>query len=488
MYDKATMFASKGGVMPKDELILVIGDGADFGLLIQEKLNEQGIRTAAAATGREALDWLGINEASLILLDLNLPDITGRELISLLEKRGESLPFIVLSGMNDVRITVEMMQLGALDFILKDSALPDLVAPIVRRGLDALATRRSLEDSQTRFRYICETIRDVFWMMDGQGERFLFVSPAFESIWGFPAGQLYENREAWHEAIVEEDRSKVLRGFAKMMSGLEKDFDEVYRIRDKLGEIRWIRDRGYANCGADRTILSFTGIATEITPYKELERQLLEIGERERLRIGEELHDNLCQRLAAIRLQFGIIHGVLDNEHHAQAAAMEGAIRELQESTILARTIARGLSPVSMEAEGLMEGLRHFTEEMQGRFGFSCGFDCPEPVEVSNATTASNIFRIAQELVNNAAKHARPRRILVGLYNSMGGLRLEVNNDGKPFYGSKRRREGMGLRFAQFRADAIGAGLEFFPGDPPDGGTRVVCVVPFEKHGGDPTS
>lgn len=479
------MFPSKGEMMSKDEVILVIGDGAGLGLLIREKLSEQGIKTALAATGREALEWLGFNDASMILLDLNLPDITGRELISLLELRGESLPFIVVSGMDDVRLTVEMMQLGALDFILKDSALPDLVAPIVRRGLDALVTRRSLEDSQTRLRHICETIRDVFWMMDMHGDRFLFVSPAFESIWGIPTERLYENPSAWNDAIVEEDRSKVLRGFAKMLSGMERDFDEVYRVRDKLGKIRWIRDRGYANYGADTTILSFTGIATEITLYKELERQLLEIGERERLRIGKELHDNLCQRLAAAGLQFGIIHGALDDENHIQAADMKGAIRELQESTNLARTIAKGLSPVSVEAEGLMEGLRHFTEEMQGRFQLSCEFDCPEPVEVSNATTASNIFRIAQELVNNAAKHASPRRILVGLYNSMGGLRLEVNNDGKPFYGPKRRREGMGLRVAQFRADAIGASLEFFPGDPPDGGTRVVCVVPFEKDGGD---
>lgn len=481
MHNKATMFPANGEVMTTDEMILIIGDDADFGLLIKEKLNEQGIKTAAAATGGEALVWLGANDASLILLDLNLPDITGRELISLLEKRGESLPFIVVSGMDDMRLTVEMMQLGALDFILKDAALPHLVAPIVMRGLDALTARRSLVDSQTKLRYICETIRDVFWMMDGHGERFLFVSPAFETIWGFPAKHIYESLDAWREAIVEEDRSKVLRGFAKMRNGMEKDFDEVYRIRDKLGKIRWIRDRGYANCGADNEILSFTGIATEITLYKELERQLLEVAERERIRIGEELHDNLCQQLAAIGLQFGIIHGVLDKENHMQAAAMEGAIGELQESTILARTIARGLSPVSLEAEGLMEGLRHFTQEMEGRFRLSCEFDCPEPVEVNNATTASSIFRIAQELVNNAAKHARPRRILVGLYNSMGGLRLEVNNDGKPFYGPKRRREGMGLRFAQFRADAIGAGLEFFPGDPPDGGTRVVCVVPFAE-------
>ena len=129
-----------------------------------------------------------------------------------------------------------------------------------------------------------------------------------------------------------------------------------------------------------------------------------------------------------------------------------------------------------------MAGLTHFTEATARRFGLSCEFDCPEPVVVSNATTASNIFRIAQGLVNNAVKHARPQRVLVGLYHAMGGLLLEVTNDGKPFCGSKRRRGGMGLHFIQFRADAIGAALEFIPGDAPDGGTRVACRVPLRNN------
>ena len=469
-------------MMDSNRKVLIVDNDEDIGNLIKKRLEIQWIDAAIVKTGGEALNWLAANDTALILLDLNLPDITGKELLSLLEKRERSIPFIVVSGISDVRLTVEMMKLGALDVLLKDSVLPELIGPIVMHGLETLDVRRKYGESQTRIRYITETIDDVFWMMNETGKRVIFVSPDFESIWGISAKELYEHSYGWHEAIIEEDRSKIIRSFEKLRKGAEREFDEVYRIRDKFGRIRWIRDRGYANYGKGKTILNFTGVATEITEQKELERQILEIAEEERMRIGQDLHDDLCQRLAAIGLKCGMIHGVLENENHIQAESMKSVIRELREASSLTRSIAKGLAPVSLEAEGLMAELMYFTEITAERFQLTCQFDCPELIEVSNATIASNIFRIAQELVNNAAKHARPSRILVGLYYEIGGLRLEVTNDGKPFYHPKRRRDGMGLHLIQFRADAIGAALEYFPGDSPDGGTRVACIVPLRKR------
>ncbi|MFN7342444.1 MAG: response regulator, partial [bacterium] len=160
-------------------------------LLIKAKLAKQGIKVTAVNSGKEALDFLKMNRISLMLLDLRLSDITGQELLSILTKRRQSVPFIVVSGTSDVRLTVKMMRLGALDFILKDSAFLDLITLVVTRGLDTLEARRSYEESETRLRYISETIRDIFLLLDSKGKRVVFVSPAFEKIWGVSAEQLY---------------------------------------------------------------------------------------------------------------------------------------------------------------------------------------------------------------------------------------------------------------------------------------------------------
>lgn len=170
-----------------------------------------------------------------------------------------------------------MMRLGALDFILKDSELLDLVVPIVVRGFETIDSRRRTEESLVRLDHISKTIKDVIWMMDADGKRAVYVSPVFESIWGFPAERLYDHREHWTDAIFEADRSKALRSFENLREGTRRDFDEVYRIRDKLGKIRWVRNRGYANYGHGGEIRNLTGVATEVTEYKALERHQLEM-------------------------------------------------------------------------------------------------------------------------------------------------------------------------------------------------------------------
>lgn len=128
--------------MDSNRKVLIVDNDEDIGNLIKRRLEIQWIDAAIVKTGGEALNWLAANDTDLILLDLNLPDITGKELLSLLEKREQSIPFIVVSGISDVRLTVEMMKLGALDVLLKDSVLPDLIGPIVMHGLETLDALR----------------------------------------------------------------------------------------------------------------------------------------------------------------------------------------------------------------------------------------------------------------------------------------------------------------------------------------------------------
>lgn len=466
-------------MIASEKHILIVDHDADAAARMAGRLAEVGLHCEIARSGREALEALGEFEPVLMVLDLGLPDITGEELLEELRRQGYKIPFIVVAEVSDTRLTVRMMKLGALDFLTKDGSIMDLVAPVIQKAIANLKVLRGYEDASRRLEQISEHIADAFWMVSPDWKKVLYVSPAFERIWGHPVESLYADINVWTESVVEDDRSKVTRSFTRLLDEREDEHEEVYRIRDSAGGVRWIRARIYAIRAEDGEILNFAGISSDITELKDLQRQAVHSSENERARIGRDIHDDLCQRLAALGMRCGILErsSVGLSEEARSLVSIIG--KEIAGATKLSRSIARGLSPVSLDAEGLMLALGQLAEDTTARFGMRCGMDCPVPVEIGDPAVATHVFRIAQELVTNAAKHARPRRILICLYEVPGGFRLEVSNDGRPFYGPRRRRQGMGLHFVQFRADAIGAAIEFCPGDAPDGGTRVLCTVPF---------
>lgn len=458
-------------------LILIVEDDAGLVSLLSRAFHKAGLRTCGVASGAEALAYLQSEEVGLMLLDLGLPDITGQELLEALREQGQQIPFIVVSGMSDIRLTVKMMKEGALDFILKDSSFLALVVPIVQRVLDGLEARRRLDESEVRFRQISETINDVFWLMGPEHSEYRYVNPAFERVWGYSERELLADAKVWSDAIVVEDRGKYQQAIRRLWSGEGKDYTVIYRIRNSKGQLRWIRDRGYARRNESGELLWFIGVASDVSAQKALEGQVLAATEDERIRIGQDIHDDLCQRLAALKLKCSLIERSVTGLGQEQRALLSEAVLDLQEATTLARSIAKGLSPVSLEAEGLMHALEELAETTGVRFGIFCRLDCPDSVAVANSTVATHLFRIAQELVNNAAKHAKPSEIGIGLHQGADGIRLEVRNDGLPFQKYEPGHGGMGLHFIQFRADSIGASLTLIPGVPPDGGTVAVCTM-----------
>lgn len=465
--------------MASDQTILLVDDDQGLTLLVKRVLVKLNYRTIICHDGASALLSLESELPDLLLLDLGLPDISGQQLLKEMEARGQQIPHIIISGTSDLRVAVELMQKGAADFLLKDTNMLTVVGPRVERVLESVSLEKDLRSAEKHLFHISKTIQDVFWMMNAKGNELLHVSPAFEKIWGYPLKSLYDDANFWNETIIEIDRSKAIRAFALIRDGEEDEADLIYRIQDKAGIERWIRDRVYATRDEQGNLLYLTGVATDITERKRLEGQVVEATEHERIRIGQDLHDDLCQRLAALKLSCGQVLEALAEEEHSHTEMMREIVKEIGEATAYSRSIAKGLSPVSLEEEGLMVALENLTEMVESRFGIPCRFDCPRPVKVAGATRASHIFRIAQELLNNAAKHANASRALLGLYPSSGGFKLELVHDGIPFSGVKPGSQGMGLHLIKFRADAIGASLEYFPGKRPDGGTRVVCSVPL---------
>jgi PAS domain S-box-containing protein len=212
----------------------------------------------------------------------------------------------------------------------------------------------------------------------------------------------------------------------------------------------------------------------DITERRRLEQEVLEILGAEQRRIGQDLHDGLCQHLAGIEFRVAVVADQLATVPEAQREITK--IGELiREGARQARMLSRGLSPVSLEAEGLMAALKELTESSGDLFGNSCRFQCTKPVAVRDNVVATHLYRIAQEAVSNAARHGRAKSIVVALDRTISGIRLSVRDDGSGFRVSPNRAGGMGLHIMRYRAELIGATLTIDVGK--GSGARVTCLL-----------
>jgi signal transduction histidine kinase len=147
----------------------------------------------------------------------------------------------------------------------------------------------------------------------------------------------------------------------------------------------------------------------------------------------------------------------------------------VQHAMTQTRELARGLSPVRLEAEGLADALRELATGTKKVFGCDCRFRSDPPVLLANHAVAVHLYRIAQEAVHNALKHGRARRIDISLAAKDHSVTLAVSDNGVGIPRKLPRRQGMGLRIMRYRAEVIGAVLRIEPHA--RGGTRVVCTV-----------
>lgn len=230
-------------------------------------------------------------------------------------------------------------------------------------------------------------------------------------------------------------------------------------------------------------IVGITGATMDITEHKRLEREVLQISELEQRRIGQDLHDGICQHLAGIEMMSHVLQQNLQKKSAAQAAQAEKIASHVRDVIGQTRSLARGLSPLVLESEGLMVALAELAASTEKLFHVRCRFDCPAPVSIHELITATHLFRIAQEAVTNAVKHGKAKGIQINLEAQLEKIVLTVKDNGSGFSQPNGTTKGMGLRIMQYRAGMIGATLLF---QKQGRGTAVVCFLPrsvFDKEG-----
>jgi two-component system, cell cycle sensor histidine kinase and response regulator CckA len=254
--------------------ILIVEDSEDDLLLLLRELRRGGytpdyVRVETAADMQTALEH---QNWDIVIADYTLPRFSAPEALQVLQLQHQDLPFIIVSGTIGEETAVAAMRAGAHDYLLKDN-LTRLVPAVERELREAqerqkrLEAEQALRESEERFRQLAENITEsVFWMSDPNELEMLYVSPAYERIWGRTCESLYANFMEWIEAIHPEDRQRIHTSFFE--HSLLGNYDQEYRIIRPDGSIRWIRDRGFPI--KDRTGVPYrvVGLAEDITERK----------------------------------------------------------------------------------------------------------------------------------------------------------------------------------------------------------------------------
>jgi signal transduction histidine kinase len=224
------------------------------------------------------------------------------------------------------------------------------------------------------------------------------------------------------------------------------------------------------------------GCCHDVTEKRELREELLKVTAREQRRIGQELHDGTGQELTGLQyLAFSHVRSLSKScpgEVETAQRIADGLQRALQQ----VRALSKGLLPVELDAEGLLAALTELTVRVNELNGAACSFVYDEPIPMLDHEVATQLYRIAQEALNNAVKHARAGRIVLHLTCRRRILRLEIQDDGTGLR-TGEPRDGLGLRIMASRAELIGGTLKIEPGAAR--GTRVSCELPWS--GGDRT-
>jgi len=278
----------------------------------------------------------------------------------------------------------------------------------------------------------------------------------------------------WVDGVMhclKDENTGLVRGFAKVA----RDATELWRQQEVQAHARDQLEQRVLERTAD-LMATNNELERTIAQREELERELLEISERERRRIGQDLHDIVCQELTATALFLKSAGNKSDNPETAKSLSEAAEI--VNRNVGIARDLARGFQPTVMAAGGLPEALRSLCKEANGRRDLHCVIKLPRAIRIRDETIALNLFRIAQEAMRNALTHSGADQIVICVERENDLIRLVIEDNGKGFR-PRKSGKGLGLHIIKYRANVLGGTVKINSGAKK--GTRIVCEVPVKK-------
>ena len=341
-----------------------------------------------------------------------------------------------------------------------------MLSDITQRRNDEMALRAS----EAKVRLLLEAFPDMVTHVDREGRHVdVYVSEAVAESLPHPVADMIGRTcaELFGEEFGKEHQRHVL---AALDSGTTQLWEYEFEFRESVRHM----EARFTRISENEVLVA----CRDNTERVNLEREVIAIGERERNRIGRDLHDGLAQLLTGIKLLLRSLSDKLDEEGSAYAAEARRASELVQHAIGHTSELARGLSPIPKGAE-LSDGLIQLAEHSKRFFGVNCRYVGGRKLPALSEEASAHLYRIAQEAVTNAVRHGKAGTIDLSCTVTSRRLKLTVADDGVGMPNSHTMQSGMGLSIMRYRASSLGGALTIDSGR---GGTVVTCTCPVSLH------
>ena len=458
--------------------VLLVEDDMITRRLLTKMVTAQGHNVSAFADAEEA--WQAFQEQTypLLVLDWMLPGMSGLDLCRKIRNSpmGPYCVVVVITAMTEPQHLEEVLEAGADDYLAKpvDRELLNVRLTIAeRRVLNLLAHKEAQEQLRlldAAIRSSSEGILITTSGLEGEGPRVVFANDGMVKLTGYSTEELVDKPlhsfqgPNTNKDVIDEMTQALGNGkyYSSEVVHYKKD-NTPYLVRWNIAPV-WDKEGN---------ITHYVSVQREITEQRRLERELVEISEREQQRIGRDLHDGLGQKLTGLAFMAKSLERRLKNQDRDAAEQAMTIAQLVNDAKSDARNLSKGLVTVDLKGNGIVLAIEELAARVAQFAEVDCKVESRLTIPILDETVAMHIYRICQEALNNAIKHSEATEVLIKLVQEDDQLLISVEDNGKGI--GEAESKGMGLRIMAFRAQMINASLNIR--ERPGGGTRVSCSV-----------
>ncbi|RYF90938.1 MAG: response regulator [Chitinophagaceae bacterium] len=441
--------------------ILIVEDNPGDRILVADLLEEQlaAPRITFANNFKEAEEALS-NAAirfDAILLDLSLPDKSGKELVTQMLDVAGGVPVIILTGHSDIEFSVQSISLGVLDYLIKDDLSSGVLYKSLIHSIERKRLNAALTASEKRYSDLFHLSPQPMWVLDANSLQFLQVNKAATELYGYTEEEFLH--VTLHDIKAEQDLYTL--DYFTEHNQLPPSFSGSVKHKTKSGAILEMEITTTPMVINDRQVRSV--VALDVTQKKlyehEITKAIIRTQERERYDIGAELHDNVCQILVATQLHLGILKPGL-NEHSLEM--YEHCDKNIQKALAEIRHLSHRLAPAFFDDSKLDEAFKTLLHDFLINSKHKVSLNVSDAVKHTqfNQDVHLNVYRILQEQLRNILKYAKANSITVDVLIEEQNLKLLISDDGVGFDQSQPIKAGIGMANMQRRAELFGGHFE----------------------------